>query len=219
MIPRLHIAAVGLCVIILAGCPSIWQTKPVSRDAGAEEMFKAAQKSFDSKRYADAADQLQQLKHSHPDFDKMPEVSLRIGDAFYNDGKYEEAFTRYRQFIELYPNHKDKYRAKYMIGMAHFKQIKSIDLDDTAVRRAEEAFKQVKDDPEAGEWAKKAEEKYRECRIKLAQKELDKAASSLSRSQYKSARLVLQRVVDEFAEQAPDAVKEAKKTLDRIKSK
>ncbi|MCA1961764.1 MAG: outer membrane protein assembly factor BamD [Desulfomonile sp.] len=219
MVLRPYILAMGLCVIFLAGCPSIWQTKTPPPDTGPEELYKAALRSFDEKRYTDAADQLQRLRHSYPDFEKMPEVYLRIGDAFFNDGKYEEAFTRYRQFIELYPNHQDKYRAKYMIGMAHFKQIKSIDLDDTAIRRAEEAFKEVKDDPEASEWAKKAEEKYRECRVKLAQKELYKAASSLSRSQYKAARLALQRVIDDFADQAPEVVKEARRKLESIKGK
>ena len=59
-----------------------------------------------------------------------------------------------------------------MIAMTLFKQIKGTELDDTMLRGAEAAFKQVLDDSTAGEWKTKAEEKYRECRKKLGEHEL-----------------------------------------------
>jgi len=217
VIPRVYIAALSLSVLFLAGCPSVWQSKTATSDSGPEELFKAAQKSFDNKRYSEAGELFQRLKSAHPDFEKMPEVYLRIADAFFNDGKYEEAISRYRQFSELYPNHQDRFRAKYMRGMAFFNQIKGADLDNTVVKRAEDAFKEIMDDSEAGEWATKAKEKYSECRRRLAEKELYKARTAVSMSQYKAARLAAQRVIDDFSE-LPQ-VKEAKKILDGLKGR
>lgn len=217
MIPRVYIAAACLLLPVLAGCPSLWQSKSAVSEGRPEELFATAQKEFDNKRYAEAADLFQRLRSAHPDFEKMPDVYLRIGDAFFNQGKYEEAVSRYRQFTELYPNHKDRHQAKYMIGMAFFQQIKGTDLDNTMVKKAEDTFKQIVDDEEAGEWATKAEEKYRACRKQLAEKELYKARTYLSLSNYKAARMAAQRVIDDYSGLGLD--KEAKKLLDGVKGR
>jgi outer membrane protein assembly factor BamD len=201
-----------------AGCPSVWQSKATeSAEAGPEQLYKRAEELYGKKSYSEAADVYQKLRSAYPDFDKIAEVYERLGDAFFNADKYEEAISRYRQFIELYPNHKDRARAKYMVGMAFFKQVKGKDLDNSVVERAEQAFKEVSQDTEAGEWAKKAEEKYRECRKKLAEKELYKAETYLSMKNYKAAKIAAQRILDEFKDMGLD--KDANNLIERLKGK
>ncbi len=185
--------------LIVGGCPSLWNTiRPPAEEPTPEQLFKKGKDLFDEKKYQEAIQVLENLKSAHPDFDNMPEVYLKLADASFQKGAYDDAASRFKQFIELYPNHDDIVRAKYMVGMCYFSQIKGIDLDSTALVHAAEEFKHVLDRGGENEWKTKAEEKYKECRKKLGERELYKAQTYLNISQYKSAKLAAQRVLEEY---------------------
>lgn len=203
--------------MVLTGCPTAWNAKVEDKPAGAEELFKSGEERFEKKQFAAAVDYFERLKSAHPDFEKMPEVHLKIADSLYNQASYDMANARYIQFLELYPNHKDVPRAKFQIAMGYFHQIKNVDLDARTLQRAAEAFKKVADTPDAGEWGKKAEEKRSECLKKLAAKELDKARTYLSTSNYKAARLAAKRILEEYPKLGYD--EEASDLIKRIKDK
>ncbi len=208
---------VALTAMLLAGCPAAWNSKVEDKPAGAEELFKGGEERFEKKDYANAVDYFERLKSAYPDFQKMPDVYLKIADSLYNQGSYDKATARYLQFLELYPNHKDVTRAKYQIAMGYFHQIRNTDLDNRIVQRAEQAFKLVADAPDAGEWGKKAEEKRNECLKKLAEKELYKARTYVSMGNYKAARLAAKRILEEYPKLGYD--EEASNLIKKIKGK
>lgn len=190
----------------LSGCPSVWNLETKNPEDIPEETYKKAEDLLKDKKYFQAIESLEKLKSAHPDFKQMPEVYLKIADAFYDEGSFDKAIARYLQFLELYPNNPDVPRAKYQIGMAYFSQIRGTDLDNSVVRSAIQAFKVVTELPEPGEWGKKAEEKINECKKKLAEKEIYKANTYVSLGNYKAARLAAQRVLDEFPKLGFDEV-------------
>jgi outer membrane protein assembly factor BamD len=202
---------------VLAGCPTLWNGKVTETPAGAEELFKQAEARFSEKRYDKAVELYEKLKSAHPDFEKISQVYLGIADALYEKGDNEKAISRYQQFIELYPAHKEIQRAKYNIALSYFKQIRNVDLDNRIVNTAAEAFKALRDDPEAGEWSKKAGEKYDECLKKLAEKELYKARTYVSMGKYNSAKMAAKRVLEEYGKLGYD--EEAEDLLKSIKGK
>ncbi len=194
----LALVALALLTLFVTGCPSLWSVETKEKTASADELYKVAEDHFQKKEYVKAVDAYDALMSAYPDFKEAPEVYLKIGDALFNEGSYDKATARYRQFVELYPAHKDVYRAKYQIGMGSFKQIKSTDLDSRIVQTSADEFKKLADDPNGGEWTKKAEEKFRECRQKQAEKELYKARAYISVSNYQAARSAVRRVLDEY---------------------
>ena len=147
----------------------------------------------------------------------MPEVYLKIADALFDEKSYDKAIAPYQQFIDLYPGNKEVSRAKFNIGMAYFDQIKNADVDNSVVQTATSAFKALADSPNAGEWAKKAEEKYNECRKKLAEKEMYKAHTMLTVGNYQAARLAAKRVLDEYPKLGYDS--DASDLIKSIKGK
>jgi outer membrane protein assembly factor BamD len=157
------------------------------------------------------------LRSAHPDFEKTPDVSVKIADAFYDSGDYEKAASAYLQFVELHPGHEQVARAKFRVAMCYFNQIKSIDLDSRAVTTAAERFKALRDNPDAGEWGKKASEKYDACMKKLAEKELYKAHQYIRMGKYKSARMAAKRVLEEYGKLGLD--QEAEDLIKGIKGK
>ncbi|MCX5861806.1 MAG: outer membrane protein assembly factor BamD [Deltaproteobacteria bacterium] len=217
MNPARRLITMALAAILLAGCPSIWRSAAVEKPLGADELYQKAEGEFKSKNYPQAIELLERLKSAHPDFGKTPEVYLKLADASYDEGSYEKAAARYLQFLELYPAHKEVPRAKFNIAMCYFKQIKNTDLDSRVVKLALDSFKQLANDANAGEWAKKAEENARECLKKLAEKEIYKAQTYLSVSNYKAARLAAQRVLEEFPKLGYDD--KAQELIKKLKGK
>ncbi|MDQ7782398.1 MAG: outer membrane protein assembly factor BamD [Desulfomonilaceae bacterium] len=202
---------------VLAGCPSLWNSKVGEEAPGAGELYEKAEARFKDKDYPGAIEAYQRLRSAHPDFDKAPEVSMKIADATYESGDLEKAASAYLQFVELYPGHEEAARAKYQVAMCYFRQIKNTDLDSRAVMTAAERFKALRDNPDAGEWATKAGEKFDECMKKLAEKELYKARTYISMGKYKSARLAAKRVLEEYGKLGLD--QEAEDLIKRIKGK
>lgn len=205
----------AMVAMLLVGCPSFWNSKDVAKTPSAEELYKKAEALFKDKDYRGAIEAYRRLKSAHPDFEKIPDVYMKIADAFYDSGDFEKAASAYLQFAELHPGHEQVTRAKFQVAMCYFKQIKNTDLDSRAVTIAAERFKALRDNPDAGEWGKKASEKYDECLKKLAEKELDKARTYISMGKYKSARIAAKRVLEEYGklglnQQAEDLIKSIK---------
>lgn len=213
----LSVFVISVAALACSGCPSIWNTETAGKAASADELFSAAEADFQKKNYPQAVETYERLKSAYPDFKKIPEVYLKIADSFFEQGQYEKAISRYLQFVELHPGHKELQRAKYQIALAHFNQIKNADLDSALAQRSEKAFKAIMDDPDAGEFAKKAEEKYKECLKKLAAKELYKARTYVGMGNYQAARMAAKRVLDEYPKLGFD--EEANELIGSIKNK
>jgi outer membrane protein assembly factor BamD len=214
---KIAVTALIVLTLFMAGCPLLPNPDGPKKSMSADKLFKIAEDNFRNKDFAEAADTYEQLISAHPDFKKAAEVYLKIGDAYFNNGSYGKAIAAYNRFVELYPAHKEVPRAEYQIAMGSFKRIKSIDLDSRIIKRAAADFKKLADDPNGGEWAKKAEEKYRRCQQKLGEKQLYTARTYISVSNYKAARLAAQRVLDDYANLGLD--KEANNLLKEIKNK
>ncbi len=212
-----HIIAAALILVLLAGCPALWTSETVVKNSTPEQLFKEGEELFKKKDYSGAINSFEQLKSAHPEFEKTPEVYLKIADALFENGAYDKAIMRYQTFAELYPLHKDIPKAKYQIALAYFNQIKNTDLDNSIIQAALDSFKAVSEDPKAGEWGKKAEEKLRICRKKLAEKEIYKAQTYISMRNYRAARVAAKRVLDEYPRLGFDT--EANDLLKKIKDK
>jgi outer membrane assembly lipoprotein YfiO len=159
----------------------------------------------------------ERLKSAYPDFKQVPEVYLKIADALFEQGDYEKAISRYRQYTELYPGHKGVPRAKFQEALAKFSQIKNTELDSAMVQQAAKSFKVVMDDPAAEEYAKKAEEKYKECMKKLAEKEIYKARTYSNMGNYQAARMAAKRVLEDYPKTGFD--EEANQLIKKIENK
>jgi outer membrane protein assembly factor BamD len=212
-----QIIATALILLLLAGCPALWTSETVVKNSTPEQLFKEGEELFKKKDYSAAINSFEQLKSAHPKFEKTPEVYLKIADAMFENGAYDKAIMRYKTFAELYPLHKDVPRAKYQIALAYFNQIKNTDVDTSIIQAALDSFKALSQDANAGEWAKKAEEKLRVCRKKLAEKEIYKAQTYMSMRNYKAARVAAKRVLDEYPRLGFDT--EANDLLKKIKDK
>ena len=87
-------------------------------------------------RYEKAIETFQAIIDNYPYSDYEIEAQLQIADAYFDDGKYDEALSYYRDFADLHPQNP---RVPYTIlrsALCHYNQIKSIDRDQTSTREA-----------------------------------------------------------------------------------
>jgi len=206
-----------VAAVLLSGCPSIWSSKTAKEEPSPEQLFEDAEKKFKNESYSKAIEIYERLKSAHPNFEKMPQVQMRIADSFFKNGKYENAASEYTRFSVLYPKDDDVPRAKYQVAMCYFKQMKRVDLDNSMVRRATEIFKKVKDDYKDSKWGKEAATKYVECRKKLAAKEFYKAKAYYNIKRYRSARKAANRVLEQYPKLGFD--KQAKALVKKAEAK
>jgi outer membrane protein assembly factor BamD len=164
----------------------------------ADALFNKAVGLYQDHEYEEAIHFFESLKSAYPTFEKMPLVQMRIADSYYRMGEYPKAMAEYRQFITLYPRNANVARAKYMIGMSYYKRKKTIDRDDSVVRRAADVFSQVVKEHGDSQVGKEAEERLLDCRKRLAEKELYKAEVYISMGKYKAAEIAAQRILDDY---------------------
>jgi outer membrane protein assembly factor BamD len=154
-----------LMALLLAGCTTIKETATDLKTSvvnlfwGAEENLTAEELAingmdeFDSGNYHKAIEHFQRLKDIYP-FSKYSILAeLKLGDAHYQLGQYEDALFAYEEFEKLHPRNEAIPYVIYQIGRCHFDRITTTDRDQTAARKALEVFlrlqKQFPDDPHA----------------------------------------------------------------------
>lgn len=210
-------AVAVITAVLLSGCPSIWSSNTAKQEPSPEQLFEDAEKKYNNESYPQAIEIYERIKSAHPNFEKMPQVQMRIADSFFKNSQYENAASEYTRFTELYPKDEDVPRAKYQVGMCYFKQMLRLDLDNTVVRRATEVFKEVMDQYADSKWGQEAAKKYVECRKKLAEKELYKAKTYYTIKRYRSARKAATRILEQYPNLGFD--KQAKALLKKAEAK
>jgi outer membrane protein assembly factor BamD len=136
-----------------------------------QEMYNEGLKLLNKKKYERAAEAFQKLKEEHPLSSYTPLAELRIADALFFNKSYAEAVNQYEEFRKLHPLHPEVPYAIYQIGMCYFKQMLSVDRDQTATEKALEQFRYLMENFPQSPHTPAAREKVQVCRRQLAEHE------------------------------------------------
>jgi len=191
---KLFITFVFCVAAVFAGC--------APRDADVEkpahELAANGTEAFEEQNYKDAITYYGKLRDWYP-FSKYAKLAeLKIADAHYHLGEYEEAILAYEDFEELHPKNEAIPYVIYQIGLCHYEQLDTIDRDQTSAKKAIDTFnrllKNYPDDP----YANKAQELYRLCLKSLAEHELYVGLFYYKTKHYKAALMRFQAVVQNY---------------------
>jgi outer membrane protein assembly factor BamD len=151
MTARLLAAAI-LITMPLAGCSTIKETATdlkksvvtfiwgTEENLTAEELAISGMDEFEKGNYHKSIEHFQRLKDVYP-FSKYAMLAeLKLGDAHYLLGQYEDALFAYEEFEKLHPRNEAIPYVIYQIGRCHFDRITTPDRDQTAARKALETF-------------------------------------------------------------------------------
>jgi len=208
-ISRLSVMAV-LIALLSAGCSTIketaadFKTSFVTLFWGAEENLTAEELAingmdqFESGNYHKAVEHFQRLKDIYPFSRYAVLAELKLGDAHYRLEQYEDALFAYEEFEKLHPRNEAIPYVIYQIGRCHFDRVYTPDRDQTAARKALEAFtrlqKQFPNDP----YSRSAAEHLVACYKSLSGHEFIVGEFYFKSSHFKAALTRFRTVVSDY---------------------
>jgi outer membrane protein assembly factor BamD len=166
---------------LLQGC----STPQVNKSADA--LYKEGEQFFQDEKYEDAIAQWKKVKETYQSQELSTKAELKIADAYFLNKDYIEAAAGYEDFRKLHPKHPQADFALYRQGVSYFKQIHSIDTDQTPVKNAQTTFASYLSLYPEGSQRSEVLEKNRECRDLQLQYELYVGRFYLKTDAYKAA--------------------------------
>jgi outer membrane protein assembly factor BamD len=159
------------------------------KETGPSVLYEKGLALYKKKRYGQALETFNELKGSFPGVDPYYTwAELKVADCYFFEKEYQEAITHYEEFKKFHPFHEDIPYVIFQIGLSNFKQIHSIDRDQSPTRKALSNFEFLIANYPPSVFTEKAEEKAKICREKLAKKDLYIAKFHYKRNKYRGAR-------------------------------
>jgi outer membrane protein assembly factor BamD len=153
---------------------------------------------FDVTPYQDAIDKFQEVVDNYPYSEYAVQAELKIADSYFEQERWDEALSYYRDFAELHPEHPKVPYTIYRTALCHERKSRSPDRDQTATREAVAALDQLMARHPTAPEAREAEALWRELRTKLGQHVLGIGDFYWKRDEYQSAAGRYRQVLDEY---------------------
>jgi outer membrane protein assembly factor BamD len=206
-VPR---AARGWALVLAAALLATGCAKPpdlLEEVPSAEQLYRDGLSILEGKRrfvffrtvdYQRAIDTFQEIVDNYPYSDYAVRAELRIADAYFDQEKYEEALSYYRDFADLHPQHEQVPYTMFRAALCHYERAKPANRDQTATHDSIEYLdKLLRRYPHAPE-AQEAEALWLELRTRLAAHVMQIGDFYLVRSEFESAANRFQSVLNEY---------------------
>ena len=181
-----YIISVFFIILLFGGC-SRFLKPPITQDRSHEELLANGIAKMEDKNYIGAIEAFQTIKDRYPYSKSAITAELKMADAYYRTKEYDSAFDVYDEFERLHPKDKNIPYVIFRKGMCHFKQIKTIDRDQTHTMMAREQFKRLVNRFPESDYANNATENIKECLVYLAEYELYVAHYYFKEGKYQPA--------------------------------
>lgn len=185
-----------LSLLFLCACAGVESKK----DMSADELYRAAQTSVAEKDYEVARKLFDRIRDEYPFSQFAVEAELLAADMAFQDKNWEEAAAAYRSFEDLHPTHPRVGYAIYRRGVAEAELSRPEDRDQTATRKAAEAFQKLLYAYPDSEHAQDARRRLAQARSTLAAHELYVAEYYVRRKKYDAALARLQELVQDYSD-------------------
>ncbi len=202
-----------LALLAAAGCAS---TPPEFEEPPpAEELYTEAMETLEGGKwlgviphvdYDGAIETFQAIIDNYPYSDFAVLAELRIADAYFEDQRYEEALSYYRDFADLHPQHEMVPYTVYRAALCHERRMRSTNRDQTATRDALVYLDRMLANYPNSEYATPSEALWRELRTRLAEQVQNIANFYMKREEYESAAERYRSLLNEYPGLGLDAV-------------
>ena len=220
-IKRLEWLLLGICwLFLLSGC-SLWHDLFGSEDEPSpSEIMSEAMEDFNEGRFEKAVQTFQQIKDRYPYSTFAITAELKMADALYERGQYDEARDEYAEFEKMHPRNKSVPYVIYQQGMCYFKKSSDIDRDQSNTLKGKEEFERLIKRFRKSDYTEQARRKVRECYVKLAEHELYVGDFYFRKCKYQTAMNRYLYLIEHYPDvgQYYRALESVKKCKEKIKA-
>jgi outer membrane protein assembly factor BamD len=177
--PRLVLrVAVALFVTTAIGCASSSGRRSVPPGTPQPDQFlyERGTRALEQKKWITAREYFKQVTETYTQSPLRPDAKLGVGDTYLGEGSSEAlvlAIAEFQEFLSFYPTHARADYAQYKLGMAHFRQMRSPQRDQTETRDALREFQTFVTKYPNSSLMPDGSKKLREVRDRLSTAELD----------------------------------------------
>jgi outer membrane protein assembly factor BamD len=141
---RLRLSIAALALAVAAGCASNPRgTVPAGTAEPDKFLFDKGTDALNNKKWITSREFFKQVTETYTASPYRPDAKLGIGDTYLGEGSAEAlvlAINEYTEFLSFYPTNRRADYAQYKLGMAHFKQMRLPQRDQTETRAALREF-------------------------------------------------------------------------------
>ena len=178
---------IAALLLFISGC-ALWKSKDTTEN-NPEALYKRGYADYQKGRHEKAIENFQRLKEEYPLHELALRAELGIADSHFSMEEYGYAEIAYNDFVNLHPTNENLSYVMYQIGICHYKQLLSIDRDQSETWKALKEFEKLIARFPTSKFSFLAEKKVRECKTKLAEHEYYVGEIYFKMKQYKAAML------------------------------
>jgi len=133
-------------------------------------LFDRGQTALDSKKWLTAREFYKQLVETYTQSPYRPDAKLAIGDTYLGEGGSANlvlGINEFQEFLQFYPTNPRADYAQYKMGLAHFRQMRAAERDQTETRAAIKDFQTFVDKYPNSRLLPEVKEKLREARDRV----------------------------------------------------
>ena len=133
-------------------------------------LFERGTAALNDKKWLTAREFFKQVVETYVQSPYRPDAKLGIGDTYLGEGTAEAlvlAINEFREFLSYYPTNRRADYAQYKLGMAHFRQMRGPQRDQTETREAVKEFQTFVDRYTNSSLLPEVQTKLREARVRL----------------------------------------------------
>ena len=133
------LAAFLLAVVLASACASANGRRAVPPGTTQPDQFlyDKGKASLDNKKWLTAREFFKQVTETYTQSPARPDAKLGIGDSYLGEGSAESlvlAIAEFREFLSFYPTHPRADYAQYRLALAHSRQMRTAQRDQTETR-------------------------------------------------------------------------------------
>src|SRR5262245_49945423 len=139
-------------------------------------LFDKGTEALNAKKWLNAREFFKQVTETYTQSSYRPDAKLGIGDTYLGEGTSEAlvlAINEFREFLTFYPTHPRADYAQYKLGMAHFRQMRSPQRDQTETRETIREFQTFVTKYPNSELMPEVRTKLREASDRLSESEFE----------------------------------------------
>jgi len=133
-------------------------------------LFDRGTVALNAKKWLTAREFFKQVVETYTQSPFRPDAKLGIGDTYLGEGTSEAlvlAINEFREFLTFYPTNPRADYSQYKLGLAHFKQMRAAQRDQTETREAIKEFETFVERYPQSKLLPEAQAKLREARDRL----------------------------------------------------
>ena len=107
-------------------------------------LFDKGNAALAAKKWLNAREYFKQVVETYTGSTYRPDAKLAVGDTYLGEGTAEAlvlAINEFTEFLSFYPTNKRADYAQYKLGLAHFRQMRKPERDQTETREAISQFR------------------------------------------------------------------------------